>query len=215
MDRQYVVELLDDPSLPAEVVADAYRDLARTHRWLGNTGAVLKRLRNARLENGPVSSVLDIGCGQGALLQEIQRKMGVKVTGFDLRPAPDGSPFPILTGDAVLDRLPCADAALAVCVVHHLSEADVVRLIRNVSRSCRYFIILDLVRHWLPLWLFRLFVSPFLCPINAADGATSVRRAYTPSELRKLVDIAVRGTDARVRHTVAPLYIRQVIEIWR
>jgi SAM-dependent methyltransferase len=133
-----------------------------------------------------VRSVLDLGCGQGALLQEIRRQLGVNVTGFDLRPAPESSPVPILTGDAVVDPLPCADVALAVCLVHHLSEADIVRLIRNVSQSCERFILLDLVRHWLPLWLFGIFLRPFLCRINAADGLTSIRRSYTPRELRRL-----------------------------
>lgn len=203
-----MIELLENPTLPDPVVAEAYDSLARMHRWLGDTAAILHRLRN-----GSVRSVLDLGCGHGALLKEIRRKLGVDVIGFDLRPAPESAPVPILTGDAVADALPRADVALAVCLVHHLSEADIVRLIRNVSKSCGRFIVLDPVRHWLPLWLFRIFVGPFLPPINVADGVTSVRRSYTPRELRKIVDTAVQGTGARVRHTVAPLYIRQVIEI--
>jgi hypothetical protein len=118
-----------------------------------------------------------------------------------------------LKGNAVIDPLPRADVALAVCMVHHLSEAEIVGLIRNVSQSCRRLVILDLVRHWLPLCLFRLFVAPFLGQINIADGVTSIRRAYTPSESRKLVETAVRGTNACVYQTVAPFYIRQVIDI--
>jgi SAM-dependent methyltransferase len=208
MDRYEAVELLDDPSLPQAVVADAYRDLARTHRWLGNTGAILRRLKS-----GSAQSVLDLGCGQGALLEEIHEKLGLRVIGFDLRAAPESTPVPILKGNAVTDPLPSADVALAVCMVHHLSEAEIVALIRNVSRASRRLIILDLVRHWLPLWLFRIFVSPFLTRINAADGVTSVRRAYTPAELSGIVASAVEGTGARVRHTVAPFYIRQIVEI--
>lgn len=207
MDRRDTVELLEDASLPEEVVAAAYRDLARTNRWLGNTRAILHRLTER-----PVRSVLDLGCGQGALLEELREKLGLEVTGFDLRPAPRAS-VKILKGDAVKDPLPRADVALAVLMVHHLSEDEIVRLIRNVSRSCRRFIILDLVRHWLPLWLFRIFVGPFLSPINAADGATSVQRAYTPDELRSIAEAAVEGTGARVRHTVAPLYVRQIVDI--
>lgn len=206
--RLDAVELLDDPSLSHETVAEAYRDLARVHRWLGNSRAILRRLKHSS-----VRSVLDLGCGQGALLEEIHSKLGLEVTGFDLRPAPESSPIRIVAGDAVTDPLPPADVALAVCMVHHLSEAEIVRLIRNVSRSCQRFIILDLVRHRLPLWLFRIFVGPFLSQINVADGLTSVRRAYTPAELRRIVDAAVEGSGARIRHTVAPFYIRQIVEI--
>jgi SAM-dependent methyltransferase len=210
MDRHDVTELLDDPSLPVEVVAEAYEALARTHRWLGNTAAILRRLRNSQ---PPVRSVLDIGCGQGALLLEIRRRLGVEVVGFDLRPAPESAPVPILMGDAVVDPLPSADVALAVCMAHHLSEPDIIRLIHNVSRSCRRFILLDLVRHGLPLVLFRTFVCPFLPEINVADGVTSIRRSYTPSELRNIVDTAVQGSGARVRYAVAPFYIRQMVDI--
>ena len=208
MQRADVTELLEDPSLPEELVADVYRDLARTQRLLGNTRAIFRRLRKNRIR-----SVLDIGCGQGALLAEIHRKLGVAVIGFDLRPAPSSLNVPILTGNAAVDPLPEADVALAVCLIHHLSEADVINLIRNVSKTCRRLIVLDLVRHWIPLTLFRVFMSPFLHRINFADGITSVKRAYTPRELRSIVEEAVKGTDTRIVHTVAPFYIRQIIDL--
>ena len=209
-ERVNVVELLEDPSLPEHVVAKAYRDLARTQCLLRNTAAIFRRLGKKP------GKVLDLGCGQGALLEEIRDKLGVEVIGFDLRPAPAGSSIPILTGNAAVDPLPEADVAISICLAHHLSEDDVIGMIRNVSRSCRRLIVLDLVRHWMPLTLFRVFMSPFLHPINAADGATSIKRSYTPRELRAMVDEAVTGTNASVVHTVAPFYIRQVVEItWR
>lgn len=208
MERRDAVELLDDPTLPEQTVAGAYRDLARLHRWLTNTQAVVQRVKEAG-----ASSVLDLGCGQGALLQELRARLGVQVTGFDLRAAPLDSPVPILKGDAVNHPLPKADVALAVCFVHHLSQQEIVTLIRNVSRCCGRFIILDLVRHPLPLVLFRIFVAPFLSHINAADGITSIHRAYTTRELREIAEAAVAGTGARLRHTVAPLYIRQIVDI--
>jgi len=210
MDRADQTELLEDPSLPEDVVEKAYRDLARTQRYLGNSAAVFRQLRRSQT---PIRRILDLGCGQGALLEQIRDQLGVDVVGFDLRPAPRSATVPILTGNAAADPLPSADVALAVCLVHHLEEADVVNLIRNVSRSCRRLILLDLVRHWIPLALFRVFVSPFLHPINAADGYTSIKRSYTPPELRALVEKAVGGTNARIEHKVAPFYIRQVIDI--
>ena len=203
-------EFLDDPSLPEDAVARAYRELQRTHWWLGNTAAVLRLLRQDPI---PIRSVLDIGCGHGALLLEIRRRLGAEVIGFDLRKAPGLAPVPILTGNAVTEPLPRADVAIAVYMAHHLSGGDLIRLIRNVSCSCRRFIVLDLVRHRLPLALFRGFVCPFLGSLNAKDGATSIRRSYTPQEMRRVVDIALDGSGGEVRHTVAPFYIRQVVDI--
>jgi SAM-dependent methyltransferase len=213
MQRARISELLEDPSIPEAVAVRAYRDLARTERLLGNQAAILRALRADPL---PVHRVLDVGCGHGAMLQEIRDRMHVDVIGFDLRPAPASVTVPILTGDAVTDRLPAADVAISACVAHHLSEAEVVALIRNVSRSCRRFVLLDLVRNWIPLALFRAFVAPFLHPINASDGATSVTRAFTPGEFKALVHDAVEGTGARVTYTVAPFYTRQIADIcWR
>jgi 2-polyprenyl-3-methyl-5-hydroxy-6-metoxy-1,4-benzoquinol methylase len=209
MNRANVPELLEDPTLPADVVAAAYRNLASTQRFLGNTRAIFRQLRKNR---DTIRLIVDIGCGQGALLEEIQKRLGVDVIGFDLRPAPSG-PVRILTGNATVDPLPRADVALAVCVVHHLSEAEIIALIRNVSKSCRRLILLDLVRHWIPLTLFRVFVAPFLHRINAVDGLTSIKRAYTPRELREIVDEALKESGASVDHIVAPFYVRQVIDI--
>jgi len=184
--------------------------LHRTHWWLGNTAAVLRLLRQDPI---PIRSVLDIGCGHGALLLEIRRRLGAEVVGFDLRRASAVAHVPILTGNAVTEPLPRADVAIAVYMAHHLSGGDLIRLIRNVSRSCRRFIVLDLVRHRLPLALFRGFVCPFLGSLKAEDGALSIRRSYTPREMRCVVDTALDGSGGEVRHTVAPFYIRQVVDI--
>lgn len=206
-------ELMDAAGITHEMLALSYRELAVTHRWLGNTAAVMKLLREDPLA---VRSVLDIGCGQGALLMEIQRRFGVRVVGLELRPAPQDAVVPILTGNAVKDPLPEADVAISVAVAHHLSDAELVGMIRNVARSSRRLILLDLVRHPVPLALFRAFVCPLLSKINAEDGQTSIRRAYTRKEMRVIVEQALAGVDRpvmHVRHTVAALWTRQIVDI--
>jgi hypothetical protein len=75
---------------------------------------------------------------------------------------------------------------------------------------------MDLVRHPAPLALFRMFVAPLLGRINALDGATSIRRAYTANEMQGIVKGALAGADkpaSSVRHSVGPLWIRQVVDI--
>ena len=219
MQRCEALEILDQGGLPDTVVAQAYHELRMVHFWLGNTGAVLRMLRSAireRADGEPVQRVLDIGCGQGALMLAIREQLGLDVVGFDLRPAPAETPVPILTGNAVTDPLPRADVAVCLMLAHHLSEPELAAMIGNVARSCRRLILLDLVRHPLPLTLFRIFVAPFLCRINALDGQTSIRRAYTAAEMRRTVDEALERTERpvrRVRHTVGPLWIRQIVDI--
>ena len=213
--RSNQTEILDDAPLSEAEIAQCYRELRGVNRWLGNHWAVLRRLRGYfGADCGPGRRVLDIGCGQGALLVEIREKLGVAVVGFDLRPAPVGSPVEIVAGDAVIDALPRADVAVSMMTAHHLSEAELIGMIRNVGRSCDALILLDLVRHPVPLVLFRIFVAPWLGRVNALDGATSIRRAFTAGEMRRVVAEAVGGPGVRWRQTVAPFWTRQVVEVW-
>jgi len=211
MKRSFDPEIIDNPNLPEETLSLVYRDLTRTHRFLGNIRALVLALRR---NANPLRRVLDIGCGRGELLLEIQRKMGVEAIGVDVRVADTlRSGFPIIQADAVRDPLPSCDVALAVCVAHHLADEHLVEMIQNVGRSSKRFVILDLVRHPLPLLLFRCFVAPFVHWINAADGVSSIRRSYTPAELESLVRLALQGSAGTYRHSVGPLYIRQIVDI--
>jgi SAM-dependent methyltransferase len=211
MNRSLDPEIIDDPDLPEETLTLVYKDLIWTHRFLGNIRALLSELAR---HTQPLRQVLDIGCGRGELLLEIQRKIKVEAVGVELRvPRTFSLAIRIVQADAVRDPLPACDVALAVCVVHHLTDDSVVELIRNVGRSCNRFVILDLVRHPLPLLLFRCFVAPFVHWINAADGVSSIRRSFTPRELESLVSRALHGSPGTFRQSVGWLYSRQIVDI--
>ena len=208
-------ELMDAEQISDEELELAYRQLDAVHGWLGNRRAVLRLVRD--YPSGKPRRVLDVGCGHGALLREIRDRLGAEVVGFDLRPAPPGLGLPIVCGNAAVDPLPKADVAVCVVMAHHLTAEELVATIRNVARSCDRLILLDLVRHLAPYWLFRVFVAPLLCRLNAMDGLTSIRRSFTAVEMRRIVDEALAlGSGRRVaslRHTVAPFWIRQVVDI--
>ena len=211
MRRSFEEEILDGGGQQPEMLARAHRALSLTHSVLGNHAAILRALKS---DGQAVRSVLDIGCGHGGLLEKVRRRFGADVLGVDLRP-PMGivAKFPILQLDAVREALPRADVAVSVCLLHHLRDEESVEMIRNVGRTCRRFIILDLVRHRLPLLLFSA-VAPLCLPrVNVVDGRQSIRRACTPSEFRALLVRALEGTGGRFQHRVAPLWIRQIADI--
>ena len=211
MVRKNVSEILDQGSLPEELVERAYRDLAGIHHWLGDTRFMVNAIRRDPL---PVRRILDVGCATGLVLEEIGRRLGVEVVGADLDPHPSiAAPVPIVKANAVRDELPSADVAFSMHLGHHLSEDDLVGLIRNVGRFCRRFILMDLVRHPLPLALFRLFIVPFVSRISAEDGRRSLRRSYTPAELRRIGSSALLSAPGAFRLSVAPFYVRQVMDI--
>jgi len=213
MQRSFHPEILDGDDVPEESVARAYREITTIHRLLGDTRCLTHALRRDRL---PIRRVLDVGCGRGGILEQVTGVLGVEGLGVEISPlvtASSGKFTAILKADAVRDRLPEADVAYALHVAHHLSSSDLIQMIRNVGGSCRRFILLDLVRSRVPLALFRTFIAPFISPIAAADGQTSVRRAYTPPELNSLVAEALAGTNASFHHSVAPFGMRQVVDI--
>jgi len=211
MQRSLAPEIMDDPRVPEHVRERFHHQLGFIQRLLGTHRAVLNMLRR---DSRAVRRVLDIGCGYGALLHEIRIALMTDVVGADLG-TPRRNPLgvPIIEADATRDHLPVADVAVCVGVLHHLREDEVIALVRNTSRSVRRFIAMDLVRHWLPLALFTAFLSPLLMPEVAADGRQSIRRAYTAEELKAIVERAVAGSGARVIHRVAPLRLRQTIDI--
>ena len=211
MIRKNESELLDRDDIPEELVERAYCDLARIHHWLGDTRFIVNAIRRDPL---PVHRILDVGCATGLVLKEIGRKLGVEVVGAEINPHPSiAARVPIIRANAVHDPLPSAEVAFSMCLGHHLSEGDLVQLIRNVGRYCRRFILLDLVRHPLPLALFRLFIAPLVCRIDAEDGQRSIRRSYTPAELRTIASFALAGAANTFSQSVAPFYVRQVIDI--
>lgn len=204
-------ERLDQPGLPDPVIARAYATIDSIHHWLGDTRAVVDAIRRDPL---PVRRVLDVGCGTGLALPRLRRALDVEVVGADIRPHPRiSATLPIVRADARFDPLPPADVAFSMYLGHHLAPADLVRLIRNVGRYCRRFILLDLVRHPLPLAVFRFAIARFLGAVNAEDGARSIRRSYTPAEWRSAASAALRGTRGSFRISVAPLYVRQIIDV--
>jgi SAM-dependent methyltransferase len=209
MTRSLLPELMDAPDFPASKLADVHRDLAKIHRMLGSFPTIERFLRK---DDQPVKSVIDIGCGDGALLRYLKDRMQIKVIGVDPMPGPL-TDIPIISADATCDPLPEADVAVSLLVSHHLTPEQNIAMIRNVSRYCRRFIILDLIRHPLPIWLFTLFICPLIGPISAKDGRQSIRRAFTPDEFTRLAEDALAGSDGNLAVDVSPWLSRQVLDI--
>ena len=209
MIRSLEPELMDSPDVVGPVLEKFHNDLARIHGLLGSFPTIERFLKK---DNQPVRRVLDIGCGGGALLAYLRNRMKVEVIGVDQKPG-HTTDVPIIAADAIHDTLPEADVAVSSLVAHHLTPEENIALIRNVARSCRRFLILDLIRHPMPLVLFTIFICPLIGKEAAVDGRQSIRRAFTPEEFGKLVQTAIAGTKGTYAIDVPPLLSRQVIDI--
>jgi 2-polyprenyl-3-methyl-5-hydroxy-6-metoxy-1,4-benzoquinol methylase len=203
---------MDSPDVKGPVLAKFHRDLNFVNKCLGTFPTIERFIRKDDKDAKPVRRIIDIGCGGGALLEYLQRRLGVEVIGIDKKP-PEKANVPIIAADAVTERLPEADLAVCSLLAHHLTPEQIIALIRNVSRSCRRFIIQDLIRHPLPLVLFTIFLCPLIGREAAVDGRQSIRRAYTPEEFQQMVRTATAGTAATFATDVSPFLSRQILDI--
>ncbi|HEX4134691.1 MAG TPA: methyltransferase domain-containing protein [Bryobacteraceae bacterium] len=207
--RSLEPELMDSPDLKGPVLDKFHRDLNFVHKCLGTFPTMERFIRK---DERPLRSIIDVGCGGGALLEYLHQKLDVEVIGVDLNP-PDMAKVKIIKADATLEPLPEADVAVCSLTAHHLTPEQNIELIRNVSRSCRRFLIQDLIRHRLPLVLFTIFLCPLIGHEAAEDGRQSIRRAFTPEEFANLVRTATAGTAATFTTDVSPFLSRQIIDI--
>jgi ubiquinone/menaquinone biosynthesis C-methylase UbiE len=207
--RSLELEHLDKGDYTAAEYEGCIVELQRVNRWLGDASALRDSLlteigkRNLR-----GFSVVDVGAGSGELLQVVAdwaRKDSRKaqLTGVELNArsakaiAERATAFPEITavrGDAF--QLPFVDDqfdyALCSLFTHHFKSADVVAILRELSRvSSRGIYVIDLHRHPVAYFFYttigRLFLHNRLI---REDGALSILRSFTPGELTTLAERA-------------------------
>ena len=84
------------------------------------------------------------------------------------------------------------DVALCSLTLHHFSESEAARVLSEMDRVTRKAVIVTDLRRSRLAWLLILLLTRLLWRgrIVRHDGPISVRRAYTPAELRKLAERA-------------------------
>jgi ubiquinone/menaquinone biosynthesis C-methylase UbiE len=198
-------ELLDLPGTDPAELAGSLRDIARLNR-LGPTQSLLARAAPflARHQGPGPFRILDLGTGNADVpvaFARWARRRGRRVTvvGLDLHPGvvacarttTRGLPeVRLVTGEARQLPIRPGSVDLAVCslMLHHLSEAAVMEVLRLMADTARLgFLVSDLRRSraaWLAAWLATRAISRNR--VTRHDGPLSARRAYTVAELTRL-----------------------------
>lgn len=207
---------MDDPMLDAHDHARALAGLRRINA-MSRTAATLWSLiaRIARAHPpGRVLSVLDVATGGGDLPIALSRRarrhgLALEVEGCDIseeaihcaRAAANraGEPVRFFRTDAVEDELPGHyDIITSSLFLHHLSDAQVITLLRKVAAGADHVLVSDLIRNrtgYALAWIGTRALSR--SAIVRIDGLRSVRAALTVGEICSLA--AQAGLDdARV-----------------
>lgn len=199
-------ELMDDPAASGAMLRQSLADLRQVNRFLGGSRVITRQLAAllSRVAERPVR-LLDVATGSADIpLQLIAwgRRRGVSfeivatdnhAATLELALERIGATPSLTVRYADATRLPFPDRsfhfALCSTALHHFSRADALRILRELGRvaSCG-LIVNDLRRSRLGWFGARLLAATVWRsnPITRHDGPLSVRRAFTPRELRAL-----------------------------
>ena len=197
-----VPERLDLHHGSLQEVRRSLHDIRRINTYLGGMGLSVRGCLSLLQNVGREVILLDVGSGLGdvgtAIAQAAAREgKSVRVIGLDINArhlelARREYPQVLgVRGDAF--RLPLGDASVDIVhsslFLHHFRAREIQSLLREFSRVARVgWFMNDLERHTLPLWFFRTTWPIFArSPLTRFDGSASVRRAYTKSELQRIV----------------------------
>jgi SAM-dependent methyltransferase len=193
-------------------VADVTENLAemwRTNRYLGGLSALTRHLYPRLVAHRGSATVLDLGTGGADIPAAVarwsqSRGFDVTVVGIDWAVrnlavarkhlGPSWSGVKLIRADAL--KLPMAlggvDYVISSLFLHHFQPSELVDLLRSAFACARRGMVMtDLRRGRLPLAGFHL-IQPIFArnALTRYDGALSICRAYTPSELFTLAKMA-------------------------
>jgi len=190
-------ELLDTGVPEAEARA-SLDDLRFVNRWLGNRRALVAAALPWLLSGARQPRLLDVGCGSADLPAHFASlvpgllPVGLDVKRLHLREAPAS----VSTVVADVRRLPFEpgsfDVVTASLVLHHFATEELPDLLRALFALTRGAIVVnDLHRARVPYLFGRVcFGLLFRSRVSVSDGLLSIRRAFTPAELRGAFETA-------------------------
>lgn len=202
-------EWIDLPDISLETLRVNLREQAWINRRLGGGRAVWRHALPflARCPSAPIK-VLEMGCGGADLsrhLVAVARRMEkpIHVVGLDRQPTVlscarewcrDYPEITLVQADALTPPFARAsfDLVLLPDLLHHLPAASLAPVLQAASRLCRGLVVVsDILRSPLAYLAFlSLARVASLSPMSRHDGALSIRRGFTPAELRALAQEA-------------------------
>jgi ubiquinone/menaquinone biosynthesis C-methylase UbiE len=200
-------ELLDLPDHDPDELAANLHDIRTVNRLAGGSAVVLKHLPPliANLPHEQPVHILDLATGSGDIPRElagwaVRRGRSVSLTLTDLSPQilelarrtladEPGATFAVCDArDAPFpDR--AFDVVLCSLSLHHFAPVDGVRVLREMDRLSRAGFILNDIRRCITGYVAAWAASRMATRnrLTRHDMPLSVRRAYTPGELRALL----------------------------
>lgn len=216
-------EILDSDACSAAEVQAALSVIGQVNRRFGGVSTSQKLVEEAARSSGVTRlSMLEVAAASGEVPEIVRKNIAqngitLDVTLLDIARShlPRGNHS--IVANAL--HLPFSDGSfdLVSCnlFAHHLTPEQLRQFVNEGLRVCRRAMLInDLVRH--PVHLALVYASFPIMRSRVAwlDGLTSVRRAYTPEEIRKILGNRSSPASAKpqiFRHRL----FRMGITIWK
>lgn len=215
-------EILDSDQCPAPERETSLRDLCRINRWFGGVGTTRSLIERVSASTGQKHfSVLEVAAGFGevprAAASQLESK-GITLDIIDLdrlcshlrrgHRAVVADALALPFRDASFDLVSCSLFA------HHLDPSELARFVNEALRvSRRAVLINDLIRHPLHLALVYAGFPLMRNYVSRVDGVASVKRAYLPEEMQRMLSRGVRPQD---RIEISRHYLfRMGVIVWK
>ena len=196
MQRVSTPEILDSPDCPPAEIEASLRDLNGINRRFGGVTTTRKLIERVAAVTGKRHfSLLDVAAGFGevprAAAEQLVRK-GITLDIFYL----DRALSHLLpgrhsvVGDGLALPFPSHAFDLVSCnlFAHHLEPDELARFAGEALRVSRSAVLInDLIRHRLHLMLVYAGFPLMRSYVSRNDGVASVRRAYSPHEMRRIL----------------------------
>jgi len=201
MERVDAPEILDSDVCSGREAQSALAVLGLVNRWFGGISTTQKMVERAALAAGTKHlSLLEVAAGLGEVPHKVRAAVARRGITLDVTLL-DRAPSHLPNGDSIHRHhgvvanalaLPFRDEGfdLVSCSLfaHHLNAQQLAQFVREGLRvSRRALLINDLIRH--PVHLALAYASYPIMRNRVAwlDGLTSVRRAYVPEEIRRML----------------------------
>jgi len=224
MQRISTPEILDSAACPPREVERSLRDLARINRWFGGVATTRALIERVAAATGKKRfSLLEVAAGFGevprAAAQQLARSgITLDVTDLDRAQSHLRRGHRALVADAL--ALPFRDRSFDLVgsslFAHHLEPEELARFVREASRVSRLAVLInDLVRHPLHLALVYAGFPLMRSYVSRFDGVASVRRAYVPEEMRKILTSASPNGPAPQLDFFRKYLFRMGVIVWK
>lgn len=215
-------EILDSNTCPPAEVEKSLLDIWLINRWFGGISTTRKLIERVAAVTGKKRfSVLEVAAGLGAVPRAAATELSSKgitleITDLDRVSSHLRPDHRALVADAL--ALPFRDNSfdLISCSLfaHHLGPADISKFSDEALRVSRYGLLInDLIRHPLHLALVYAGFPLMRSYVSRVDGVRSVRRAYTPKEMREFLS---NGSCSCRRIEISRHYLfRMGVIVWK